>query len=160
MKKKFMIAALLAVMIVASSGMGRRMPEIKSGCLSPELVIADSVHCVDISSYRGSYVLISFWSSTDAPSRVAVKAYDTAVRNRSVAGLHHVSVNFDDSKELFEAIVKADRLDAAAQFNATGKTAESIIANFNLRNGYGSLLIDPDGKIAAINPDVSNLTAI
>jgi len=164
MKKPFLIAALLAVIIVASSAAGRRTPNIKVGQTVPELVISDSSHCLNLQSLRGSYVLLSFWSSSDASSRVAVNEYDTAIRNlNAIAGrndISHVSINFDDSAGLFAAIVRADGLDAGAQFNARNSYAGSIIADFNLRDGFGSLLIDPDGKIIAINPDVSNLTAI
>lgn len=164
MKKNILIAALAAVMIVASSGMTYRQPEIRVGAPAPELIVSDTNHCVDLQALRGSYVLLSFWSSSDAPSRVLVNAYDTAVRNPAVSAhgksINHVSVNFDESKPLFDAIVRADNLDSGAQYNATGSLARSIIANFNLRDGFGSLLIDPDGIIVAINPEISNLTAI
>lgn len=163
MKKNILIAALVAFMIVASSGMSRRMPDIRVGAPVPDLVIDDDARCLDLGKLRGSYVLLSFWSSSDAPSRVAVKNYDTWLRHLSAKvekPVRHVSVNFDESEELFRAIVRADHLDKHAQYNASGSLAESIIANFNLREGYGSLLIDPDGNIVAINPGISNLTAI
>ncbi len=164
MKKNLMIAALVAIMVVASSAVGKRSPRIVPGEQSPELVLDGTDHSVALSDYRGSYVLLSFWASTDAPSRVAVNNYDTALRHRggntSKNDIVHLSVNFDTSKDLFEAIVKADNLDASTQFNASGNFAKSIIGNFDLEHGYGSLLIDPYGKIIAVNPEISNLTAI
>lgn len=159
-----MIAALVAIMVVASSAVGKRSPRIQPGEQSPELVLADGNRSVALSDYRGSYVLLSFWASTDAPSRVAVNNYDTALRHLGVKetshGIVHLSVNFDTSEDLFKAIVKADHLDASTQFNASGKYARSITGNFDLEHGYGSLLIDPSGKIIAVNPEISNLTAI
>lgn len=161
MKKFFVIAALMAIMLVASSATNRGFYKIAPGSIAPMLTVNDSEKSFDLASLRGRYVLLSFWSSTDAPSRESVNRYSKALRNmQDTAAIAHIAVNFDSSHKLFEEVVKRDGLDAKAQFNASSSQPEKIIANFNLTSGYGSVLIGPDGKIIEVNPGISNLTRI
>ncbi len=161
MKKTFFIIALFAVMLFASSATNHRVFGTEVGSAAPMLSITDGNKAIDLNSLRGSYVLLTFWSSTDAPSRVACNNYTTAIRNlQNAQRVRHISVNLDRSAGLFNQIVTRDNLDSDAQFNVQGKQAERIIADFDLDNGYGSYLIGPDGHIAAINPSISNLITI
>ena len=111
--------------------------------------------------FHGEYALITFWSSTDAPSRRASNLYTAWLRANPEARLRLIGVNFDDSEALFDEIVRRDSLDAKDQFYANGDTARAIADNYGLSDGFGSVLVSPDGKIAAYNPDdatLANLT--
>lgn len=52
-----------------------------------------------------------------------------------------MSVNFDDSENLFREIVRLDSLIPAQQYHAGGDTARAISNNYGLDEGMGSLLI-------------------
>ncbi|MDE7376969.1 MAG: SCO family protein, partial [Muribaculaceae bacterium] len=76
------------------------------------------------------------------------------------ANLRHVSVNFDQEPALFAEIAKRDGLDMAQQFNVTGAQANNIASDYGLDHGFGSMLIAPDGRIAKVNPSLSELSSL
>ena len=61
---------------------------------------------------------------------------------------------------LFHEIVRLDSLEPSKQFHASGDTARIIIDNYGLERGYGAVLIDPEGKVAAYNPSDNQLDDI
>ena len=71
-----------------------------------------------------------------------------------------LSVNFDQSKQLFKEVVRRDKLNAKTQFNVQGDDARNIKETFHLEDGYNSLLIDPIGQVVATNPSTATLTKI
>lgn len=145
-------------MLIASSATGRNVFGTRIGDTIPMLTVNDSEKAFSLSSLRGQYVLLSFWTSTDASSREAVNRYDKALRAKEGScGLAHVSVNLDSSTALFREIAKIDGLDMKAQFGAQSSNPEKIMADFALEKGLGTYLIDPKGKIIAFNPEIANL---
>ena len=101
MKKTFFIIALFAVMLFASSETNHRVFGTEVGSAAPMLSITDGNKAIDLNSLRGSYVLLTFWSSTDAPSRVACNNYTTAIRNlQNAQRVRHIAVNLDRSAGL------------------------------------------------------------
>ncbi len=101
-------------------------------------------------------MLLTFWSSDDAPSRLANQHYDRLSR---ADGVHytHVSVNMDRSKAVFNSIVAIDSLNRSAQYNSTADAQSNITKSWRLDDGYHSFLLDTDGKIIAIDPDEKTL---
>ncbi len=100
-----------------------------------------------------------FWSSTNAPSREAVDRYTAWVERQPNSGIGLLSFNFDKSEPLFREIVKRDGLNQQLQFRLSDKRMEQLMRDYNLRQGqYGTLLIAPDGRIIAHNPDPADLT--
>jgi hypothetical protein len=69
-------------------------------------------------------------------------------------------VNFDENSTMFSQIVRADNLDPKTQFNAKGKNAEKINSDYHLTKGYGTLLIDPNGRVIAANPNPLQIAAL
>ena len=100
-------------------------------------------------------MLVSFWSSTDAESRIATIAYDRLARNH--AEMEFVAVNYDPSAAVFDKIVKIDALAAESQFRDAEGSASGIFKAYNLENGYCAMLISPEGKIVAVNPSAETI---
>ena len=157
-----MMIVLAAIGIFATSGFNEDRFGTRPGDLAAPVELKNRYVDVRLASCRGQYVLLSFWNSGDAASRVLCNKY-AAWQKKLAAGtvrMRHLAVNLDDDSDLFAAIVNADGLDAAAQFNLTGDAAAKVRRDYHLNEALGTLLIDPEGRIAAINPDFSKLAAL
>lgn len=127
------------------------------------LKLTEGENTQHLSDFRGDYVLLSFWNSQDAPSRVDVNKYAwevNAICDSTEVPLKHVGVNFDEDDQMFEHIVRRDRLDSTTQFNVQGQNAEKIQKDYNLNGRYGSILLDPEGKVVAVNPTHDQLREV
>ena len=70
-----------------------------------------------------------------------------------------ISVNLDPSEALFREIIRRDGLSESSQWHVEGPQAGRISDAYNLRHGLSSFLIDPEGRIIAVNPDREQLKA-
>lgn len=157
MKKLVSTIALLTGMLLASSAYNKTDGELEIGDASPSIALKSSTEEFKLEKSEGKYVLLTFWSSSDAQSRADCNAYTAWFETANPTKIQHVAVNFDSQPVLFEEIVRLDGLDEKAQFNVRGSEASLIRHDFGLDQGYGSVLIGPDGKIASFNPPVSEL---
>lgn len=159
MKKIFLTIALVAATLVFTSGFNEEAAAGGRGETAADIELANSFGSVSLKDYRGQYVLLSFWSSEDAASRILCASYarECAKNGKAV----HLGVNFDEQKALFDAIVDADGLDAKAQYNLTGTAAATVRHDYRLDGGtLGTLLIDPKGRIAAVNPPAEMIASL
>ena len=158
MKKAIMFIATFVsvVMILTAFTVKPTAPE--TGYQAPELSINTGSSTVSLDNFRGQYLLVSFWSSSEASSRIRCNEYTSAVSH--TPGLHHIGINFDASTPLFNEIVKRDNLKAQAQYHVEGNDAASIKENYHLDRGLHSFLIDPKGTIIAVDPDKLTLNKL
>ena len=157
MKKTILLLALFLGLLVTSTGFNSTSLNTAIGKDAPQIDCYEISQAIKQCEDQGRYVLLSFWSSTDGPSRLSVNTYDTWLENNRGAKVDLLAVNFDKSSNLFHEIVKRDGLDKDYQYNVAGETARQIIHDYHLDSGYGSLLIDPQGKIIAHNPTTALL---
>ena len=160
MKKTFLIAALFIGVLLFAGGHSETHSRTVLGKSAPALCVERADSIISLDRLRGEYVLVNFWSSTDAASRRAAYMYTAWQRRHPGSDLQVIGVNFDDSEGLFREIVRLDSLEPAQQYHAAGDTARAITDNYGLAEGYGSVLIDPEGKIVAYNPTENDLDAI
>ena len=109
---------------------------------------------------RGKYVLINFWDSSNAMSRIAAGEYDRFFRNHRQRNLQLLSVNTDDNRRLFDEIVRTDGLDALTQYHIADVRARGITPDYHPEDGYSSYLLNPSGRIIAVNPTLSTIENI
>lgn len=114
----------------------------------------------DLAGLSGRYVLLSFWSTTDAASRIAVADYDKMTRSMDEDLICRVSVNMDTNAALFHEVVRRDGLRERMHFRASGDKAVELTGLYHLDKGYRTMLIDPAGRIVAVNPSSTQLTEI
>lgn len=127
------------------------------GRQAPELSLTRNDSTLSLQDLRGRYVLVDFWSSADAASRVKSNEYNRLPIS-SAARIKRLSVNFDRSEELFNEIVQRDHLNPEEQYFAGESDYNKIIRDYGITQGYNSFLIDPQGKIIAVNPDNAYLS--
>ena len=158
MKKTITIIVFVAVLLTTVSAYTGKVVDASEGYTTPTLTITNNNETITLDMLKGKYVLLTFWASTDGISRVACNEYSAFLENASFEEkVCHLSVNFDKSKNLFNETVRHDKLNAISQFNVQGDEAEKIKDNFNLDDGYNTLLIDPNGRIIATNPSIGTL---
>lgn len=152
-----LIIALFAVLLVSLSAHTERVFEAADGFNAPDITLENQHQSVALSGLKGKYVLVSFWASSNAQSRILASEYDAFARNVNEERFCFLSVNFDRSERLFREIVRRDNLSAESQFFVSGNDADSIRDTYHLSGGFQSFLIDPQGKIVATNPSNSTL---
>ena len=159
-KQTMILGALLLGLVVASAGIGGNRCDTAVGMKAPVVQLDRVQSAVNADELKGKYVLISFWTSSDAASREAVNRYDAWFRQNHPADARLVGINFDDSPEMFGEIVARDSLSASDQYYVSRPEAEAIYRTYHLEKGYGSLLVSPQGRIVCHNPTPEQLGQI
>ena len=157
MNKSLLILAILGLLTLFTSAYYSAPADSRIGCKAPSLQLGNSNNDLSpLKQYRGEKILLTFWSSDDAESRLNNMRYDRMSRGDGI-DYTHVSVNLDRSESVFNQIVAIDNLDRSAQFTTAQDMQDDIIKSWRLEDGYHSFLIDPNGVIIAIDPTPESL---
>lgn len=152
------VIVLFAVLVISVSAYSERVFEAAEGYNAPSMTIENSDTTLSLADMKGRYVIVTFWSSADADSRLRAYRYDEAAKRLPQERFCLLSVNFDRSERLFREIVRRDNLSAENHIHVDGSQANRIIHDYRLTEGFKSLLIDPKGRIVAMNPSIETLT--
>lgn len=157
MKKTLSYIAFFGALILLISAYSERVIKAEKGYTAPEIEMLsnDSTH-ISLDNLRGKYVLVNFWDSNSAISRIAAGEYDRFLKE-TPANFKLLSINTDNNKKLFREIVKNDNLDSSTQFHIDEVKTHNTKNDYRLEQGFSSYLINPQGKIVAVNPSVSTL---
>lgn len=160
MKKAIMFIASFAILAVTLMAFTDRGEAPGIGYRAPGITLTNdsTVSPVSLHQYKGEYVLLTFWSSSDASSRIRCNEYSSV--KASGAPIEHIAVNFDNSKGLWGEVVKNDNLTASEQYHVEGHEALLIKENYHLEKGLHSFLIDKKGKIIAVDPSAEQLETL
>ena len=112
-----------------------------------------------MSDFRGKYVLLSFWASYDADSRMMNATLCHALRMSS-ADVAMISVSFDKYRSIFEETVRRDRINAQTCFVDTKGETSRIYKRYRLEEGFTNYLLDSEGTIVAKNLSASQLSSL
>lgn len=160
MNKAILTIAILGLLILFSSAYYSSPADSRVGYKAPALVLGNSNNGLSpLQQHRGENVLLTFWASDDATSRLSNKYYDRLSRRDSVR-YTHVSVNMDRSNAVFNSVVAIDSLNRSAQYNSMTDAQGDIIKSWRLDEGYHSFLLDKEGRIIAIDPDETTLASM
>lgn len=156
------IIAILGFLLLASSAGTERYFKTAEGLKAPFFgMLASDGNTVSTSDFAGRFVIVNFWASNDAGSRMAAKLYDGYVESVGEERVTLLSVNFDNNRELVNEIVRRDNLEAKSQFNVQSKSSiEAILEKFDMHDGLKSFLLNPEGRIVAINPSVATIASV
>lgn len=158
MRKTLSFLALAVILFVSISAHTSRVIAAKEGYTVPALTIAKGDGEVSVSDFKGKYLLLTFWASTDAQSRIRCKEYESITGK--CAKVESLSINLDRNSRLFNEIVDNDNLNPASQLNLPESQIEAVIADFALNEGLNSFLIDPLGRVVAINPTAEMIASV
>ena len=106
---------------------------------------------------RGKYVLLSFWASYDAQSRMQNVSLSNVLRSSHNVEL--VSVSFDDYQSIFEETIRKDQIVTPTCFVEAKGENSGLFKKYRLDRGFTNYLLDGNGVIIAKNISVANLSA-
>lgn len=152
---RFVGVVLLFILASASSG---NYYGVEVGEQAPNFEVSNETHSLQLQSLRGKYVVVTFWSSADADSRIANMMHDRAASSNE--NLEHVALNFDESQPLWNEICKLDGLNTNSQFYARNEAGAKLMKAWKQNEGFTSLLIDPYGVVVALNPSEKMLNQL
>ncbi|MBR3897374.1 MAG: redoxin domain-containing protein [Bacteroidaceae bacterium] len=113
---------------------------------------------LSLKNLRGNYVLLSFWASYDAASRMQNVQLSKAVAHMP-SQVRMVSVSFDEYRSVFDETVKKDRIDPAISFVELEGENSSLYKQYSLQKGFKNYLLNPEGVIIAKDVDADELSA-
>ena len=152
------IAVLISLTLLVSAYSSRAVDGMK-GSIAPDFSISNADTTVTLGSMRGNYVMITFWSSADAQSRIDNLRYASYAEN-SDSPIAHLAVNYDRNAELAAEIIRRDGVEQSTQFFDKDGMEGRIYADYHLGDGYMTCLIDPAGKIIAVDPTTDYLNEL
>ncbi len=157
MRKTMFIIALFAAALVFFTASTTNAIDGKIGHSAPNFrLTSDTNESFELNEMKGNWVLLDFWTSTDATSRINARRYSVLEDSLTdIPGNHpfyHVSINMDTYQELYREIARHDGIAAKIQFHADSDRVNQLIDQYHLSAGMNTFLIDPMGYVVAINP--------
>ena len=133
---------------------------VKAGQPSPTFTCPDiNGKSVSLADLKGKYVLLSFWASYDAPSRMCNAALSEAFRTASPDGVEMVSISFDEYESIFKETVRKDQIVTPACFVETEGEASDLYKMYQLGGGFTNYLLDENGIILAKDISAKDILA-
>lgn len=116
---------------------------------APIQVLENNLQKLELHGDDGDYFLLSFWSGSDAKSRMNnAKLCHAIVKHDKI---RMVSVSIDENKSIFNVAIKQDGIDSDCCYNEPEGEKSKIFDEFDLKNGFANYLVDNKGKIIAKN---------
>ncbi len=157
MKKILSVGVILVVVLLLLSAFNPRTRGLKPGYFAPEVTLGDTTF---FDETEGRYLLLNFWASYDAPSRIANIRYSDAMKAIDSTQLRYVAISYDRSAALYDEIVKRDGVNTTCQYYDPSGEGSTLYEHYRLSKGFASYLIAPDGRIVAHNPNPETLAQI
>ena len=114
----------------------------------------------ELSDMKGKYVLLSFWASYDAHSRMQNASLSNVLRSASRnENVEMVSVSFDEYQSIFKETVRKDQIVTPTCFVETKGESSGLFKKYRLGRGFTNYLLDENGVIIAKNISAADLSA-
>ena len=114
----------------------------------------------ELSDMKGKYVLLSFWASYDAHSRMQNASLSNVLRSASRnENVEMVSVSFDEYQSIFKETVRKDQIVTPTCFAETKGESSGLFKKYRLNRGFTNYLLDGNGVIIAKNISAADLSA-
>ena len=114
----------------------------------------------ELSDMKGKYVLLSFWASYDAHSRMQNASLSNVLRSASRnENVEMVSVSFDEYQSIFKETVRKDQIVTPTCIVETKGESSGLFKKYRLGRGFTNYLLDENGVIIAKNISAAELSA-
>lgn len=113
---------------------------------------------LSLKELRGEYVLLSFWASYDAASRMQNVLLHKAIAEMP-GEVKMVSVSFDKYHSVYSETIRHDKIDPAVSFVELAGERSPLFKQYRLNRGLKNYLLNPDGVIIAKDVQADELAA-
>ena len=122
----------------------------ETGSNSPEIILPDPAGKeVALSSFRGKYVLVHFWSALDQNSRIVNPVLAEAYQKYKSKGFEIFQVSVDKDRDPWIEAIENDKLTWPNVGDMNGSI--TAVMNYNIQSVPYNYLLDRDGSIIAQN---------
>ena len=153
------IVALLIISFSFFSFVGKDTPTkgLTIGDRAPDFKICSEKQLVNLKDFRGKYVLLSFWASYDANSRINNATLSHATNQ--TGNVEMVSVSFDNYESIFNETIRKDRISTSNCFVELDGENSVIYKTYRLHKGFKNYLLNEQGVIIAKNINAKQLSS-
>jgi peroxiredoxin len=131
---------------------------LNPGDIAPDFKIkTTSDQTIGLDELRGKYVLLSFWASYDAQSRMLNVHLSNALQAAS-SDMEMVSVSFDEYLSIFTETVREDQIVTPTCFVETKGEKSRLYKKYGLSRGFTTYLLDDKGVIVAKDISAAELS--
>lgn len=124
-----------------------------------ELTTPTKQQAFDLDNLKGKYVLLSFWASYDAQSRMQNISLSNVLQSTSHSNVEMVSVSFDEFQSIFQETIRKDQIVTPTCFVETRGESSEVFKKYRLNKGFANYLLDGNGVIIAKNISAAELSA-
>ena len=156
---KGFFVVLVVISFTFFSFVGKDTPTegLTIGDKAPEFHICGEKQVVNLKDLKGKYVLLSFWASYDANSRMHNASLSHAVSK--IDNVEMVSVSFDEYKSIFNETIKKDRILTDHCFIDLKGDKSELYQTYRLNKGFKNYLLDKNGVIIAKDINAKQLAS-
>ena len=135
---------------------------LSEGSISPDLTLMTSDFMqTKLSDYKGKYVLLQFWASNNADSRISNVKLNNLIKADQNASVKMVSLALDKSSEVARMTAELDGIDPSNIFTVSDVLKEEVKKQFRMNSvNYGNFLLNEDGVIIAKNLTTDDMKKI
>ena len=94
-----------------------------------------------LADFKGHYVLLSFWASYDAQSRMQNVSLNNALRS-DAPNVKMVSISFDEYRSVFEETIRKDQIVTPTCFVETKGESSGLFKKYRLGRGFTNYLLE------------------
>lgn len=115
---------------------------------------------VNLSDFKGKYVLLDFWASWCAPCRKKAKELRAIADRLAQKNIIMFSVSMDDKREQWEKATKEDNIDWTNTSELKKFKDNKIAADYKVTQLPTLFLLNPDGVIIKQSPTIEELLSM
>lgn len=155
----WIFVVLIFSSFISFSFVGKDTPTegLTIGDKAPAFTICGEKQLIDLKDLKGKYVLLSFWASYDAPSRVQNATLNHAASKAD--NVEMVSVSFDEYKSIFNETIREDQIKTENCFVELAGNSSDLFKTYRLNRGFKNFLLDVNGVIIAKDVTASQLAS-
>lgn len=157
---KWIFVVLLLCSLTSFVDKDKPTSGLNVGDLAPDFTISaksneQQLHLDDL---KGKYVLLSFWASYDAESRMKNVSLNNVLQALPKE-IKMVSVSFDNYKSVFDETIRKDRISVSNCLVETAGEASDLFKAYRLNKGFNNYLLNDKGVVIAKNISASELSS-
>lgn len=108
----------------------------------------------------GKYVVLNFWSASDADSRLANRQLSRLAESLPSSKIQFVGVCTDSDSSLSNEIMKNDGCSLRGIYLDRSDLTPAVTDDYQTSSGCRTFLIDPFGNLCSISPSAEEIISI